>query len=208
MAPVQQELVKRPTVRRLVRAAGRVRALVAYDRGRVGPLHEDAKRRQLLRLYEDRGHRVFLESGTYRGDTTAVFVPRAERVVTVEVEPALHAAAAGRFARYSHVEVLLGDALDVLPPAIDPDGPPPLVFLDGHFSGGVTGRGALEEPAVAILERLAERAPRGTTIVVDDLRLFGEHPDFPGLDELVTAARDTFPDAVVGVALDALVVKA
>jgi hypothetical protein len=73
----------------------------------------------------------------------------------------------------------------------------------------VTGAGEEIEPAASILARLgAARTPAGTTIVVDDLRLFGLHPDFPGLDELVDRARQGFPDARIRVGLDSLVIEA
>jgi hypothetical protein len=48
--------------------------------------------------------------------------------------------------------------------------------------------------------------PSGTSIVVDDLRLFGRGDGFPGLDELTSAARNAFPGAASYVGVDCLVI--
>ena len=85
---------------------------------------------------------------------------------------------------------------------------PPFVYLDGHFTGGVnTQPGEAIEPAPGILSALGERSlPPGSTLVVDDLRLFGRGDGFPALDELTAAARRSFPDAEMYVGIDSLVI--
>ena len=167
-----------------------------------------AKRAHLLSLFRARGHQTLLESGTFVGDTVEYFMPHAVRIISVEVEPKLFADAQRRFAGVPNVELVFGDALHLVPGIVDQLEDPPLIWLDGHFSEGVTGSGDEIEPAASILARLgAVRTPPGTTIVVDDLRLFGEHPDFPGLDELVDRARQGFPDARIRVGLDSLVIE-
>jgi hypothetical protein len=151
---------------------------------------------------------VLVESGTYLGDTVAFFLPHARRIVSVEVEPKLFADARARFAGDAHVELILGDALEIIPQVVQVIPEPPLLWLDGHFSGGVTGKGSEIEPAGTILERLARiRIPPGITIVVDDLRLFGFEPAFPTLDDLVGSARAAFPRGRIYVGLDALVIE-
>jgi GT2 family glycosyltransferase len=168
-----------------------------------------AKREHLLSLFRARGHRTVLESGTFMGDTVEYFMPHAARIISVEVEPKLFADAQRKFEGVANVELVLGDALHVIPEIIARLDDPPLVWLDGHFSEGVTGSGDEIEPAASILARLgAVGTPKGTTLVVDDLRLFGQHPDFPGLDELVERARQGFPEARIRVGLDSLVIEA
>jgi predicted O-methyltransferase YrrM len=167
----------------------------------------EAKRAHLLGLFQRRGHSVFIESGTYLGDTVAYFRPHARRIVSVEVEPALYAAAQRRFSGETAIEIVEGDSLTLLPAIVAGCQSPPLVWLDGHFSGGVTGQGAEVEPAPAILEAL--RVAAGTTIVVDDLRMFGRDPEpWPSLDRLVAAARRAFPLARIYCGLDSLVIEA
>ncbi|HEX6743691.1 MAG TPA: glycosyltransferase [Solirubrobacteraceae bacterium] len=168
-----------------------------------------AKREHLLSLFRTRAHRTLLESGTFMGDTVEYFMPHAARIISVEVEPKLFADAQRKFDGATNVEIVFGDALHLIPEIVAHLDDPPLIWLDGHFSEGVTGAGDEIEPAASILARLGGvGAPAGTTIVVDDLRLFGLHPDFPGLDELVQRARQGFPDACIRVGLDSLVIEA
>jgi hypothetical protein len=168
-----------------------------------------AKRAHLLALFQARGHRTLLESGTFVGGTVEYFMAHAQRIISVEVEPTLFADAQRKFHGVSNVELVFGDALHLIPGIVDQLEDPPLIWLDGHFSEGVTGAGDEIEPAASILAQLgAVRTPAGTTIVVDDLRLFGSHPDFPGLDELVQRARQGFPEARIRVGLDSLVIEA
>jgi hypothetical protein len=188
--------------------AQRVRALWAYDHGQVGPPAPRTKRRQLLALFREHGHDILVESGTYLGGTVAFFVPYASRIVSVEIDPTLHARARTRFAAVPHVDLRLGDAADVIPSVIADLGRPCLLWLDGHFSGGATGRGQVNEPAADILRRIGTTAPAGTTIVVDDLRLFGRDPYVPSLEELLAVAREAFPASRIATGLDCLIVSA
>jgi hypothetical protein len=192
------------------RLTERLRALYRYDAGQLDSPADHAKRRQLLRLFRDRKHAVLVESGTYLGGTIAFMLPHAQRIISVEIEPSLYEAARLRFAGEPKVELHLGDAGILIPEVVASLEEPAFIWLDGHFTGGVnTVRGDEVEPAPAILESLGRlELPPGTTIVVDDLRLFGRGDGFPQLDELAQAARAAFPDATIASGVDSLVVEA
>ena len=186
----------------------RPRAMLRYDAGLVAAPADRAKRRFLLRLFEERKHELFVESGTFLGGTVEYFLPHARRIISVEIEPHLFEAAQRRFKESPSVELVLGDALEEIPRVLADVSEPPLVYLDGHFTGGVNKEpGLFVEPAPGILERLGMLGlPSGTSIVVDDLRLFGRGDGFPGLDELTSAARNAFPGAASFVGVDCLVI--
>jgi len=190
------------------RVAGRAIAVRSFDAGRVEAPSEHAKRRHLLEVMRERRHRTFIESGTYRGDTTAFFLPHAERLITVEVDDDLFRRARARFAGEPKITVVQGDALVEIPRIVEAEAEPAMIWLDGHYSGGVTGRGVEDEPALAIIERLGKIAPAGTTIVVDDLRLFGRTDGFPRLEDLVATAHQAFPNAFLRTGLDSLLIGA
>jgi hypothetical protein len=186
----------------------RVGAAWRFDAGKVNPPSDRAKRRHLQRVFTQRGHAVLVESGTYLGGTVQFMLPFAERIISVEIEPALHEAARRRFAAAPNVDLRLGDGAELIPRIVSELDQAPLLWLDGHFTGGVNTRpGAAIEPAPMILERLGT-CPPGTTIVVDDLRLFGRDNGFPGVDVLVGSARTAFPAATIRVGLDSLVILA
>jgi len=192
------------------RLTERLVAAWRYDAGGIGPPADRAKRRHVLELFRARGHKVFVEAGTYLGGTVAFMVPHAERIISVEIEPRLYEAARERFARVANVELHLGDAAELIPKLVADLREAPLVWLDGHFTGGVnTDQPEEVEPSPRTLAALgALNLPRGITIVVDDLRLFGRGDGFPSLDALVLGARRAFPDADLSVGLDSLAILA
>lgn len=194
----------------VARLTDRLSAALRSDAGRLGPPADRSKRRHLLGLFRARGHEVFVESGTYLGGTVAFMRPHARRIVSVEIEPELYDAASRRFADDANVELLLGDAAILVPEIVAGLGEPALVWLDGHFTGGVnTVQGEAVEPAPGILESLGKLdLPRGMTVVVDDVRLFGRGDGFPNLDDLVLGARTAFPEAEIALGLDSLVICA
>ncbi|OBH08789.1 hypothetical protein [Mycobacterium sp. E1747] len=167
-----------------------------------------SKQRHLLHTLQSRKHRIFVEAGTYKGETTAFFVPYVDQVISVELHDGLFAAAERRFAREPKVTLVHGDSLVEIPKIVADCSSPPLVFLDGHFSGEGTAEGQEMEPAESTLSQLADVTPAGTTIVIDDLRLFGSGlSGFPQLDAITSAARAAFPDAVIRAGLDSIVVE-
>lgn len=167
-----------------------------------------AKHRHLLELFHSREHRVFIEAGTYRGDTVAFFVPYADSIVSIELQRGLYAAAVRRFANEPKVSIVYGDALTEIPRVVGTTPTPPLVFLDGHFSGEGTATGEEMEPAMAMLAALGSVAMPGATLVIDDLRMFGSGLlGFPQLDEITTAVRGAFPHANIRAGLDSIVIE-
>lgn len=167
-----------------------------------------SKQRHLLHTLRSRNHRIFVEAGTYKGETTAFFVPHVDQVISVELHDGLYAAAQRRFANESKVTLVHGDSLIEIPKIVANCSSPPLVFLDGHFSGEGTAEGVEMEPAESTLSRLADVTPAGTTIVIDDLRLFGSGlSGFPQLDAITAAARAAFSTAVIRSGLDSIVVE-
>jgi hypothetical protein len=182
----------------------RTAAQFAVGRSRLPP--PSAKRAHLLTLLRERGHTVFVESGTYLGDTVAFMAKHAEHVVSVELHDELWRRAVERFADVPHVDIQHGDGLDLVPEIVAQLTAPPLIWLDGHYSGEGTALGRENEPAASILGSLGEVSPAGTTVVIDDLRLFGTS-DYARLDELVLSARQAFPAARVRTGLDSLVIE-
>ncbi|WP_156671426.1 MULTISPECIES: class I SAM-dependent methyltransferase [unclassified Mycobacterium] len=168
-----------------------------------------AKQRHLLNVFRSRRHHILIEAGTYKGETTAFFAQHAEHVYSVELHQELFAAAEKRFAAQSNVTLIHGDSLIEIPKLVaNCQGDPPLVFLDGHFSGMGTAEGIEMEPAESTLRKLTDVAPPGTTIVIDDLRLFGSGlAGFPQLDTITAAARTAFPRAVIRTGLDSIVIE-
>jgi hypothetical protein len=168
---------------------------------------EHIKRRYLRRVFEDRGHDVLVESGTYLGDTVASFEQHARLVVSVELHPGLYERACRRFAGNPKVRLLHGDGVEVIPRVVAELDAPPLIWLDGHYSKEGTARGDEMEPALTLLARLGPVTKPGTTVVIDDLRMFGAHSEVPCLEDLLRVAREAFPQATIHTGMDSLVIE-
>ncbi|QLL09616.1 hypothetical protein [Mycobacterium vicinigordonae] len=134
--------------------------------------------------------------------------PHVDQVFSVELHDELYAAAERKFAQNPNINIIHGDSLVEIPKIIASCPAPPLVFLDGHFSGPGTAEGAEMEPAESTLGRLATVTPAGTTVVIDDLRLFGSGlAGFPELDAITSAARAAFPSALIRAGMDSVVIE-
>jgi hypothetical protein len=60
-----------------------------------------------------------------------------------------------------------------------------LFWLDGHYSGGVTGIGSLETPIIKELQTIFNHPlSKKHVILIDDARLFNGTRDYPKIEEL------------------------
>lgn len=141
-----------------------------------------AQRREILRSYGRHYElNVFIETGTNDGGTPWLLKDDFRELYTIELAPQLWREALARFQDYQHVHCLLGDSTEVLPDVLANITEPALVWLDGHYSGGVTAHGALDTPVKQELEALFADG-RNHVILVDDARIFEgevEHFDYP-----------------------------
>lgn len=205
---IRQRLAIAPAAAPLRSAVLRVLAAREFDAGRISVPAERAKRRHLLGLLADGNHRVFVESGTYLGGTVAFMAPHVDRIISVEIDSALFERAQARFAGDTSIELVLGDALEEIPRIVAGLDEAPLIWLDGHASGGITGHGMHLEPALEMLVRLREAGlVPGTTIVIDDLRVFGRLEGYPALGELMRTVLEEFPAGEILAGLDSLVIR-
>lgn len=117
--------------------------------------------------------KVFIETGTYRGDTLASVAKDFEALISIELNQELHASASQRFADDTSITLLQGDSTSKLEEAFDlAGGRPALVWLDAHFSGVGTSKGDGNTPILAEIETVLRKASPQDVVMVDDLRCF------------------------------------
>jgi hypothetical protein len=150
---------------------------------------------------------TMIETGTYLGVTTKRCAPHFQKVYTIELDPQLADQAREFLRAQKNVEVLQGDAVKVLNQILETNVGDTLVFLDGHFSGGVTACGDLPEPAIEELEILSKHKDKIAGIIIDDFRLFGIEPGFPSKSALFQAIENLFPGFNLSVALDQILIS-
>jgi hypothetical protein len=121
---------------------------------------------------------------------------------SIEVQPDLARIACQRFKKLRHVTIHTGDSSSVLPIIQNKIKGTTLYWLDGHYSAGITGRGAKDCPIYEELEAIAALPPARFSIVIDDHRCFGSDPAYPTYVELLDQLTGLFPDHDVNVELD------
>lgn len=193
-------------LQRIRRITAETRSLYRWARRDfASPAPQNVKRRTLARHSIPRA--TWIESGTYRGDTTAWLSssPRisARAVVTIEPADNYFAAAVERFLRDPKVTVVQGESTDALPGLLSEHSGPLCFWLDGHYSSGDTYMGEADCPALGELRIISRHAQSNASsplvVFIDDVRLFAkEHREtdehdrdgYPPLKYLVEWAED------------------
>jgi len=116
----------------------------------------------------------FIETGTFRGETSKGMSSSFKKVITIEISEALYNKALRGFKDYANIEAHLGDSSVVLDEVIENNTHQENIvfFLDGHYSSRKTGRGKVDVPLLEELPLISKRN-RTDIIVIDDYRLFG-----------------------------------
>jgi hypothetical protein len=140
---------------------------------------------------------VWVETGTYLGDTAAFLARHSSRVITIEPAPAIYELASRRLAHMRNIELINGASEDVLPKLLPQLSGAVSFWLDGHYSGGttwITYQGQADSPIVQELVQIESHRTRfpALSVLIDDIRSFETAEagsGYPRLDYLVDWAR-------------------
>jgi hypothetical protein len=159
----------------------------------------------VVKEYQSRfGPRVFIETGTFAGGMIEAVRAQFDRVVSIELDPGWHSRAVERFRADPRITLLQGDSGVRLQEVLDALTEPALFWLDAHYSGPVTARGAVDSPIVRELEAIRAHRVAGHVVLIDDMRDFQGRDGYPTVDELVRWIRDVDPGSSVEVRDDIL----
>jgi len=138
---------------------------------------------------------VLIETGTYTGHMVYAMLDTFETVYSIELDDRLVRKAKEKFAPYRHVHIIQGESSNVLPGILQNTHQPCLFWLDAHYSGGATAKGALETP---IMQELAvvfdHEAIDDHVLLIDDARCFDGTHDYPELSALKEFVLQKQPD--------------
>jgi hypothetical protein len=127
----------------------------------------------IVKEYQSRfGPRVFIETGTFAGGMIEAVRAQFDRVVSIELDPGWHSRAVERFRADPRITLLQGDSGVRLQEVLDALTEPALFWLDAHYSGPVTARGAVDSPIVRELEAIRAHRVAGHVVLIDDMRDF------------------------------------
>ena len=118
------------------------------------------------------GYSIFIETGTYLGDTLASASTIFERCYSVELSAELFFRAERKFANKRHVELFRGSSAKIFPEILHLAKEPAIIWLDAHHSGGITA-GEGSDPLSQELEALLKYKKMRHVILIDDARGLG-----------------------------------
>ncbi len=152
--------------------------------GRLPPPH--IAKRKIVRDYAARFDlHVFVETGTYLGEMVQAVSDLFEKIYSIELDERLYRNAQKRFSAAKHIVILHGDSGQVIPQVLREISQPCLFWLDGHYSGGITARGALATPVLQELASIfAHPLAKRHVILIDDAGCFTEEDEYPSLSSL------------------------
>jgi hypothetical protein len=162
--------------------------------GRPVPPPPQVKQGILKRYAKQFCLQAFIETGTFFGDTAAAMVGQVANIVTIEISSDLAERARERFAQQPEVRVLEGDSGKLLPTILEDLREPALFWLDGHYSGGITGRGDEDTPIRIELGAILDHPLKTHVVLIDDARDFtgGAYPTIDELSRLVRERGDMY----------------
>jgi hypothetical protein len=144
------------------------------------------KRAIIHGLLDRHGLDIFVETGTYKGDTLAEIADRGLRSISIELSDLYFAKAKKRFSEQSHIELHHGDSGLVLPGIVQGLTKPALFWLDGHYSAGDTAHGAEAAPLHAEIAAIMASPIKGHVILIDDAHEMSGQAGYPELGRFLS----------------------
>lgn len=159
---------------------------------------ERHKRQVLLEYAQDFGMKFFVETGTYKGDTTKAMLMSGlfDEIHTIETYEDRYERAKRRFQGHPSVHCWHGDSGKMMPQILDYIAGPCLFWLDAHHSGKQIARtpGLIDTPLMSELAYVLEHQfAEQHVILVDDARYFeqfgGKVEGYPTMDMIREVVR-------------------
>lgn len=151
--------------------------------GKPFPPSHLSKQQHLLKWAASNNLKVLIETGTYMGDMVFAMQDAFKKIISIELADVFYLKAVKRFRKQGHIEIIHGDSGKVLRDVMPMIKENALIWLDGHYSGGLTAKGEKECPVFEELHHVFTSA-FNHTILIDDARLFTGQNDYPTINAL------------------------
>lgn len=116
---------------------------------------------------------IFIETGTYLGETIFPMEPYFRELYTIEINPILYHDTKNKYSG-NKIKFYLGDSSQILKDILPNIESNIVFFMDAHWSGGLTGRGNKDCPLNEELYNINKLFKHNAIIIIDDYRLFGK----------------------------------
>ena len=142
---------------------------------------------------------LWIETGTYYGDTTKILSDIAEKVISIESDKRLYDLAIKKFENSKKINVINGESQNLLQDILKNESYKNLcLFLDAHTcldhitNKLISKNETLETPIMIELNIIESYIKKfnNVNILIDDIRLFdGKTQNYPNINEIVDWAR-------------------
>jgi tetratricopeptide (TPR) repeat protein len=140
---------------------------------------------------------IFVETGTFIGNTTMEAAKVFQEVHTIELSRELFQKARYRFRNYNNIHLYHGDSAMILKDILPHIQGKPVFWLEGHYRGGETAFGNENTPIMKEIQLIRQHNIQNAVILVDDIRCFYRdtnpgsiHYGYPTIRELLSAILD------------------
>ena len=130
------------------------------------------------------GYEVLVETGTFMGDMVEAQKKVFRKIYSIELGVDLFEKATKRFKNDKNVTIVQGDSGMVLPNILSEINEPAIFWLDGHYSAGITAKGAKECPIYEELDAIFNSKAFNHILLIDDARCFAGKNDYPTIVQL------------------------
>jgi len=114
----------------------------------------------------------FIETGTLKGETIIPLEPYFDTLYTIEYSEYYYNLTKNRY-RGDKINFILGDSSVVFESMLPTINEKCIFFLDGHWSGGNTGKSTVDCPLNEEITHINNLFQNEAIIIIDDFRLFG-----------------------------------
>lgn len=140
----------------------------------------------------------FVETGTFKGETSLWASRYFEKVDTIEFSEEIHCQTKKKFETVENINFILGDSRQVLKTIVNKASEPILFWLDAHWCSGDSYGNEDQCPLLEEL-KIINSSPIDHFILIDDARLFMAPPPlpnllkfYPGINEIVAELKGQF----------------
>jgi hypothetical protein len=163
----------------------------------------ETKRKAIIRLSKKYNFKnVFIETGTYFGDTIEYLKGHFLKLFSIELSEELAAMSAKRFQNENKISIVQGDSTQRLSDILQSIDVPCVFWLDGHYSSEfwagdkyiTTAKGEKETPVVEELKQISNHIIKNHIILIDDARLFKGKNDYPAISFLRSFVNKQLPN--------------
>lgn len=127
---------------------------------------------------------ILVETGTYLGEMVSAMEGKFSKIYSIEIVEELYCKNVEKFKNNSDINLCCGDSSKVLKTICEKCNKRTLFWLDGHYSGGITGKGEKECPIWEELDSIFRYMEVPFVILIDDARCFVGRQSYPTLEEL------------------------